>query len=458
MYIPPQQDKFGLDSPVEPKFGHHTYFYTPQGLGRKEKRENWIWKTCEPKPHRLNTNINRRKRDQQLTEAFSYEYVMEDGRLATIAEKHPETPVEYRQRHSNTQSEVLLNRRRFVKHIKSASIAGRHSAPAVLTSSKAGEESRVSTEEAAVIKLKRALFLSSPTKAKAAHGKTKDMRKPLPPIPAPSNPLTTSTEKSFGLIGSQCSVAAASHQTSKKTSGPELDFDKCWPLSSHPPDCQVSLASPRIAESGVVPLSSPSVLSATLPPSPPRSFEFSLPRKSKILSVTSNEPAGQQYGLPPTPPATPPSIPESYEDVLFEPLAYSRRTANDRRSETSTGNSLPGGPYIRNLEHSPERAMKTLQAATTSPQQQQHWESSLADWEISQLQETRTVKPMSDKRAEAGHSHKRMSQERSQSPVTTNERRPQEMRPALPAIFTAELRPVLSRRIVATGTAKLVKC
>jgi len=67
MYAPPQNN----ERPSYP----HAFLFSPVGVGKKERREQWVWKgeinePSSPKP-------------------FSYEYVVEDGKLPTIAVHHP---------------------------------------------------------------------------------------------------------------------------------------------------------------------------------------------------------------------------------------------------------------------------------------------------------------------------------------------------------------------------------
>jgi hypothetical protein len=397
MYTPPQQDSFGFDSPVEAPAQHNTYLYTPQGLGRKEKRENWIWKTYEPRTPKPETHHHnhRPQPHHEQAEAFSYEYVMEEGKLATITEKHPQTPVEqkpHHHQHAHTRSEELPRRRPSTKLTKPAPVVDRHSSPAATRTHKAEKENRHLEEESKASKLKRALSLSSAKARLILTEHEKDRRKPLPALPKPSTPATTPIVQSFGALGP--SLPIADEFSTQRYSGnpaapltPELSprlsstFEPSSPLPSPrryshgrrpsltvPQNATPRLPSPRTSAFAI---SAPHTLQT--PSSPPRSFEE--PRKSPLPpvrkpSVTSSPPQQQVQSHPPTPPSTPPADRETHQAQIAVRPQLKRKTSKfiellePASSEIEKNiNSLP----IPVIQHPPVPARPTIVSPAPLP-------------------------------------------------------------------------------------------
>jgi len=144
MYTPPQND----ERPSSP----NTFSFSPVGIGKKEKREQWVWKgetneTNTPKP-------------------FSYEYVVEDGKLPTITICHP----------TNETSSLPLQRK-LSKRTRPRGLE-RHSSPASTEHTISPPSPRSSTR--ATTKLRRVLSLTS---LRVPRLSFEEDKKQLPPVP-----------------------------------------------------------------------------------------------------------------------------------------------------------------------------------------------------------------------------------------------------------------------------------
>lgn len=249
MYTPPQEC---LEELLGPQEVPSTFLFSPTGLGAKERRERWIWK------------------DQAASKAlreshpFSYTYVIEDGRLATIAESRPDT------RQSKTSHQPTQDR---------------HSSPVLacgfpLMSSPPTEPKRV---------VKRSLSLTFSTQSRDElpmyrSTTVADMNKrALPALPtntAPSSPPSTTSEFP---------------QRIHYRRPAQLNFGKAPP--SPPPTFQ-------------------------LPPTPRRSFEE--PRPAPLPPRRS---PSQRQGAALTPPPSPPAISREFSVKSLKPQKLRRKTS-----------------------------------------------------------------------------------------------------------------------------------
>lgn len=143
MYTPPQLDD---DTSSQP----HTYLFQPVGIGRKEKREQWIWKGEIKEPRR--------------PQPFSYEYVIEDGKLPTITVHHP----------TNATNSAPVQRK-LSKKTRPIGLE-RHSSPA-----SPGYSPPPPSPTPTTTKLKRALSLASIRTQRSSL--EEEVKKPLPPLP-----------------------------------------------------------------------------------------------------------------------------------------------------------------------------------------------------------------------------------------------------------------------------------
>lgn len=147
MYTPPQID----DGTSSHGPGGPTYLFQPVGIGRKDKREQWVWKS----------EVNQATRPQP----FSYEYVIEEGRLPTITVHHPTNPISGPRLH-----------RKLSKRTKRPDLA-RHSSPASPACTARPPPSPTPT----TTKLKRALSLALIRMHRPSL--EEDVMNPLPPAP-----------------------------------------------------------------------------------------------------------------------------------------------------------------------------------------------------------------------------------------------------------------------------------
>lgn len=153
MYIPPQLDG---DTSSHPQ----TYLFSPVGIGRKEKREQWIWKG----------EIKESTRPQP----FSYEYVIEDGKLPTITVHHPPNAT------NSAPAQRKLSKRTRPPGLE------RHSSPASPGYSPPPVSPRSNSTAGTSTKLKRALSLASLRVQRSSYEESQEKpqdKKPLPPLP-----------------------------------------------------------------------------------------------------------------------------------------------------------------------------------------------------------------------------------------------------------------------------------
>lgn len=147
MYTPPQLDD---DTSAQP----HTYLFSPVGIGRRERREQWIWKE--------------EIRESSRPQPFSYEYVIEDGKLPTITVRHPTNAA---------NSTPVQTQRKLSKRTRPPGL-DRHSSPASPGYSSPPASPRPTTTT--TTKLKRALSLAS---IRVQRSSFEEEKKPLPALP-----------------------------------------------------------------------------------------------------------------------------------------------------------------------------------------------------------------------------------------------------------------------------------
>lgn len=249
MYTPPQEC---LEELLGPQEVPSTFLFSPTGLGAKERRERWIWK------------------DQAASKAlreshpFSYTYVIEDGRLATIAESRPDA------RQSKTSRQPTQDR---------------HSSPVLACGFPL--MSQPPTEPSRVIKRSLSLTFSTQSRDELPMYRTNTVaamtKRALPALPintAPSSPPSTTFEFPQRL-----------HY--RRTA--QLNFGKAPP--SPPPTFQ-------------------------LPPTPRRSFEE--PRPAPLPPRRS---PSQRQGTELTPPPSPPAISREFSVKSLKPQKLRRKAS-----------------------------------------------------------------------------------------------------------------------------------
>lgn len=161
MYTPPQLDD---DTSPQPQ----TYLFSPVGIGRKERREQWIWKG--------------EIRESTRPQPFSYEYVIEDGKLPTITVRHP----------TNATSSAPVQRK-LSKRTRPPGLE-RHSSPASPGYSPPPASVRSNSTAGTSTKLKRALSLASLMVQRSSFEEAQEKpqaRKPLPPLPRIESTILT---------------------------------------------------------------------------------------------------------------------------------------------------------------------------------------------------------------------------------------------------------------------------